>query len=280
MPEITSKTPILITGCQRSGTTLMNLVLNSHPKIWSIDEDVFFLPSIYAYLCNPRMPPFVAFKLPEYAHLLPFIKTLPDRRVIWCIRDPLDAVWSMVKLRLNLAGISASWAVHTGGGWGEIINSIWVLSEKQKSALAEPMKEFHRLTDKFVKLSQSTKDLTVIEREECVFMAALCWRIKNEMPALYQAENIDFHIAKYEEIVAEPKERIEKVLDYIGAEWSDEVLRHHQKHEGKSIGETSNTRPIDKDSVGRGKENLTQAEQDIVKSICEQAATEWGYELN
>jgi hypothetical protein len=256
----------------------MNLVLNSHPKIWSLDEDVFFLPSLYVYLFNPKMPPYVAFKLPEYAHMVPFIKMLPDPRVIWCIRDPLDAVWSMLALQLDVGGITAPWAAHTAGGWGEIMNSIWVLSDEQKSQLAGPMKEFQRLTNKFVGLSQSNKDLTgLIERKECAFMAALCWRIKNELPALYKAQGVDFHVARYEEIVTSPKERIAEILAYIGVDWDDKVLMHHRLHEGVSIGNTSNRRAIDKSSVGKGKKNLTQEEQDLIKSICHTTAKMWNY---
>ena len=77
MSKLTTRVPILITGCQRSGTTLMNLILDSHPKIWGIDEDRFDFPSIYGYLSAPIPAPFVSFKLPRYAHIMPFIEMLP-----------------------------------------------------------------------------------------------------------------------------------------------------------------------------------------------------------
>ena len=34
--------PILVLGCQRSGTTLLNLILDSHPQIHGFDETVLF----------------------------------------------------------------------------------------------------------------------------------------------------------------------------------------------------------------------------------------------
>ena len=276
MSNSISRIPIFITGCQRSGTTLLNLILNSHPKIWSIDEDIFLFQSIYRYLSVPQMPPFVAFKLPEYAHILPFIKMLPDIRVVWCIRDPIDTVWSMVKLQLTVKGVTAPWAVHpSGGGWSQIMNSYWVLSDESKNDLAAPMKEYFRISEKFSSLS--LKDLENIDRRDSVFMGALCWRIKNELPTMYKAEKIDFHTAKYEDLVANPKERIAEILHYIGVDWSDEVLKHHQLHRGGSIGDTSNTRSIDKKSVAQGKKNFSQEELSTIESICGKTAREWGY---
>ena len=45
-----SRKPILITGCQRSGTTLMSLILDSHPEIFNIDEYKFEYFAINTYL--------------------------------------------------------------------------------------------------------------------------------------------------------------------------------------------------------------------------------------
>jgi len=95
----------------------MNLILNSHPAIRGIDESKFSFPAIYRYLNEPMAPAklFVAFKLPMYAHMLSFIDTLPGCKVIWCIRDPLDVVASMEKLRAT-TGSGIPWAAHPEGG--------------------------------------------------------------------------------------------------------------------------------------------------------------------
>lgn len=279
MSNLMTRTPILITGCQRSGTTLINLILNSHPKIWGIDEDKFSFPYIYSYLSSPvpQALPFVSFKLPRYAHILPFIEMLPGCRVLWCIRDPMDVVWSMVKLNLNLGNINAPWAAHPGGGLSEITNSYLVLNDEQKGELRDHMAEFARLTEKFKNFPKSPENMTAIDRRDCVFMGALCWRIKNELPRLYKARNIDFHVIRYADLVTNPKDQIAKILDYIGADWSEEVLMHHRLHKGVSIGNTSNTRAIDQNSLGMGKRNLSQEERDLIKSVCEKTAQSWNY---
>lgn len=275
-----ARTPILITGCQRSGTTLMNLILDSHPKIWGIDEDRFDFPSIYAYLSVPMAAPFVSFKLPRFAHLMPVIEMMPDCRVLWCIRDPLDTVSSMVKLNLKVGELTAPWAVHPAGGWSEINTSYWVLNDSQKAELRQLMQEFGKLGEKFQNRLKAKEGLMGVDRRDCVFMGALCWRIKNELPLLYKDRNIDFHEVRYADLVSDPKGRIAEILDYIGIEWSDEVLMHHRLHKGVSIGNTSNTRAIDQSGVGSGKKNLSQEEQDIVKTVCGETALKWNYNFD
>jgi Sulfotransferase domain len=282
MSKLITRTPILITGCQRSGTTLMNLILNSHPRIHSIDEDKFMFPSIYNYLSAPQSqaPPFVSFKLPGYAHMLPFIKMLPGCRVLWCVRNPLDTVWSMIKLHLPMGSNSIPWAVHPHGGWLEIMNSYWVLSDKQRGDLSGDMAEFAKLTEKLVKVWGTPDNMTAIERRTRVFMGALCWRIKNELPALYKAKKIDFHVIRYDDLVSNPKDRIMEILDYIGVEWSDAVLKHHRLHDGMSIGNTLNTRAIDQSSMGQGENNLSLEGQALIKTICDKTARRWNYRFN
>jgi len=253
-------TPILITGCQRSGTTLMNLVLNSHPDILCIDEDRFRYPSINTYLNAQWLPAFVCFKLPRYAPILQFIKSLPDLKIIWCIRDPIDTVWSMMNLKVDLdENDTVSWAAHPTGAQAEIVDSFWSLNETMKRQLSGHINRFHGIARK-----------PPLERSklENIFTGALCWTIKNALPERYKEENIGFYTVHYEKLVTSPKHTIRSVLDHIGAEWNDDVLRHHEKHAGNSIGNTRNTRAIDSRSIGQGVVNFTREEADHISSVC------------
>jgi len=278
MSKMPTRTPILITGCQRCGTTLMNLILDSHPAIWGIDEEKFAFPSIYSYLAAPmpQAPPFVSFKLPQYAHILPFIEMLPGCRVLWCVRDPVDVVWSMVKLGSE----SIPWAAHPSGGWAEVSNAYWMLDDERKREISGYMAEFARLTEKFVKLANTPGSGMKIERRDSVFIGALCWRIKNELPSLYKNRKIDFHVIRYADLVRQPQEHIADALDYIGVDWDDNVLMHHRLHKGTSIGNTSNTRAIDQNSLGAGRKNLSEEEQGLIKVICGKTASNWNFNLN
>ncbi len=80
---------ILITGCQRSGTTLLHLILDSHPEVHGIDEMQFNMQRMVEYINSPGLAPCVSFKLPVASHALRFIESLPDRKILWCVRDLL-----------------------------------------------------------------------------------------------------------------------------------------------------------------------------------------------
>lgn len=262
--------PIIITGCQRSGTTLTSLILDSHPDIKGVDEFDFLPPMIFRYLCepDPEATRFTAFKLPEYANLLPFIDNLQGRRILWCFRNPLDVVWSMVKLNYNVGNTAIPWTIHPRGGWGEIVNNYWALDPKQKIELSIYMNKFWALGEKFKNLSNPPENLRKVDRLDCVFIGALCWRIKNELTSLYKHRNIDFHLVKYDDLVTNPKHTILRMLDYIQIGWRDEVMMHHLLHKGLSIGNTDNSRAIDQNSLGEGEKNLSQDEQKLIKEIC------------
>jgi len=79
---------ILITGCQRSGTTLLHLILDSHPEVHGIDEMQFNPQRTLEYINSPGFAPCISFKLPVASHAFGFIESLPDRKILWCVRAP------------------------------------------------------------------------------------------------------------------------------------------------------------------------------------------------
>lgn len=248
----------------------MNLILDSHPDFHCVDEDQFIIWLINAYVNMHFGKPCVSFKLPRLASMLPVIKSLPDRRILWCVRDPLDVVHSMVKLQLAYQDGKVSWAAHPGGGQMDILNGYWALDASNQERLKPHMARFSMI---------SKKDPPDRNREECIFSSALCWTIKNEITARYDQEQISYHIVRYEELVTEPREQIAAILEYIGVPWNDDVLRHHELHEGRSIGNTSNTRKIDSSSVAQGAGQFSGEEIDLIKSVCDETAHKWHYTI-
>jgi len=151
--------PILITGCQRSGTTLLNLILDSHPQIRGMDEWEFEETLVDEYLTGPEYHPCVAFKLPKVSYLIPALQSIPGIKVLWCIRDPRDVVTSMVRLqqdiKVGIRGkllwslknpqeafsslikfqslpVSISWASYLHGAREEIARSVTTLKQRNR----------------------------------------------------------------------------------------------------------------------------------------------------
>lgn len=264
--------PVLITGCQRSGTTLMHLILDSHPDIVSFDEFDYREDNLSTYLSASEYGPRVAFKLPTYASGISWIRRLlPELQVVWCVRDPRDVVASMLALRFTLSqNSSISWCSDPMGAAKEIDNCVPVLAPHTAEEIG-PYLERYRAIQSLPPLARS--------REDDVFVGALCWRIKNEIPSLYEKEGILYYQVRYENLVRQPREEISRLMASLGVQWHDDVLRHHKLHTGIHLGGTDFSRAIDSTKVGRWRTDLNSAEVDVVQRLTSDVACKFGYEM-
>lgn len=268
---MSANTPILITGCQRSGTTLLDLILDSHAGIHGIDELQFRDERLNEYLLGQQYHPYVLFKLPTYAHAVSAIKSLPKIKVLWCIRDPRDVVASMMNLRLQLDGALVSWAAHPYGVDGEIQNCASVLRAHMGD------ESIDRILQRYLQIRR----LAPTQRSHVakVYAGALCWRLKQELLTIYDLEKIDYKLVIYEKLIANPKHEIGEILDFLGVPWDDNVLKHDQLHHGRSVGNTDNERPIDSSNSGKWQKTLKYDDLGIINTLCSGMAQKYGYKL-
>ncbi len=260
---------ILVTGCQRSGTTMLNLVLDSHPDVHGIDEMQFDVNRMRDYLNSPEFAPVVCLKLPAAAAALWFVESIRGIQVLWALRDPRAVVASMVRLPLALDGRTVPWAAHPAGALVEIDNAVEALNGVPAD-LAEDWQR-HRVTVGTPPERWSPSELAR--------SAALCWRLKNDLLRLYDKAGIAYRIVGYEDLVHEPEAQIRALLTYLKLNWHDDVLRHHLLHRGASVGQTDNTRAVDTNSIDKWREVLASEELAIVHAICGARAQELGYGL-
>ena len=288
---------IIITGCQRSGTNLVNLILDSHPQIRGFDEMSLFHweviqplmaaeegrevtaedglalmtvdDRIAAHLADPQHPPYVAFQLPPYASKIAYLKSLrPAMRILWCLRDPRDVVTSMLKLGLPFTRSEiVPWAVHPAAEF-EIDQALRQLSEQVRQALSNHLELYEIVRQKSPR---------VRTRYDGVLMGALCWRIKNELLAVYEREQLPFSVIRYEELIRDPQQQIEKVLADLDLPWHETVLRHHELHRGLVSGETDSARPIDATNTAKWRAVLSNEELEVVHKVTSGLALQLGY---
>jgi hypothetical protein len=263
--------PILITGCQRSGTTLLHLILDSHPDITGIDEPVFGEIPLIEYLHNPLYHPNVSFKLPAASYQAEFIKTISGIKVLWCIRDPRDVVLSMMNLKVLIKKDAAlPWVIHPEGAVREIENIAETLQKKMGDELINHYKIYKEISRKLPSL------WTI---EEKVYVASLCWRMKQDLLTIYEEHGITYQVVHYESLINNPENVIRGVLDFIGIPWHENVLRHHLLHSGVSVGSTVNTRPIDNSNTGKWVTTFDPKILNIIYVMCSEAAARHGYQL-
>ena len=246
--------PIFIGGLQRSGTSLMRRLLDSHPRIACARESPLFyenrLERIYTelrtiwptllnphYVFDPHMVDQVMAGLIHQAVLIPycqkrgkprwanktpetilFIDTLlalfPAAQFIHMIRDPRDALCSVRKK-------------YCSGKGAKYYRPIWATGKPGETA-----EEWCR-------------------RINC----GLAWR---EQPDRYRE-------VRYEELVTQPEATLRPLFAFLGEPWVASVLENN---------------PIFSTSVGRWRSELSAAEVAEIEAVAGETMLALGYPLS
>ncbi|MGH7619594.1 MAG: sulfotransferase family protein [Gemmatimonadaceae bacterium] len=269
----------VIVGCQRSGTTLMRLILESHSKIACVDETLSYQMLARGGDTAPagsRM----AYKIPVWTEQLlePVLDvnelssvagqtTLPSfyrgEQIIFMVRHPLDTIVSMMRLKLG----AMSWLERVG---------IPVLEQKLRNP--DFVAAFR---DEVARLDASSDRLDA-EADRLIAFAALFWKVKTAALLRYRAAGLPVHAVTYERLVATPAPVLRDLMIFLRLEWEDALLRHDrtphaQIRDGRAVGGTDPTRPIDEDSVGQWSTMLTPSQQRVARSIVGSLEDTLGY---
>jgi hypothetical protein len=253
----------LIAGCQRSGTTMMRLILESHRDIQCIDEQHSY-EVLAGRVAQPEPAvPVVGFKIPVWSEQLlqerlhwneysyqygsePIPNFYEREPVIFMVRSPLDTISSMMKLKVE----SDSWLQRVG------------------VPVVRSMAEGGRLSDEH----RADLDFASSCEDPEVALGALYWKIKSSAALSYVGAGLPVHLVIYERFVAGPAAFLPGILAHIGVDWDDSVLLHHERShaeivDGKAIGDTDPARAIDTRSIGHSSAALSASQRDLVAGI-------------
>ncbi len=249
-----------ILGCQRTGTTLMRLVLESHPDLYCYDE----LRS-YAVLQKSvaaEFPPsaHVGFKIPRWTEQLacpvlwdegpegPCENFYRGETIVFLLRDVRDTVASMFKLKSG----NANWC------------EIWV-----------PQIIEAKLARDATFRARYSAELEMVENchNRLVGLAALYWKYKTDAFFLYREKAFPVLPVCYEQLVTHPRPILHAVCAHLGMAFHENLLRHNEfRHaelfgSGLTLGDTDPRRPIGKTSVGQWTRFLGAADIDLIARI-------------
>lgn len=247
----------IITGCQRSGTTLLGMALHAHKGLDVIEEDnnrfhervgetllLKFQTCLKSTLSAAQQ---TGFKAPRDSHrLTSFILDNPKMKTLWLRRPVVQVAASMVSLKPKPGG--ASWAM----GWAprEIRKHI---AQFKDSGLA---KDFER-----------AEKIPHDKTREIAF-AALCWRAKEAQRHFYQHQtNASILDVVYEDLVRDPKRSLSRVLAYLDVEWDDNILQHRHILKAEiRPGLSSTQRPIDTQSLEKWQSLFNASDLSVIKA--------------
>ena len=244
LTRLISKKIIFILGCQRSGTTLLYMLLSSHPSVIGYNEDElnFLFPGLKTLLhsinYSATQGRFGCYKLPMKTPELKIIQNkYKHSKILWIIRHPYSVVSSMRSLIRP----------HTGKNW---------LITNGRIELKQHSKMFPEIAD------------IDIEKLDEITLGAYIYNYKILAFQKYEEKKLNVFLIKFEDLVKDINETLRPILMRIGLGWDDAILSHHKTHQEKHyVGKNIGSRPVDKSRINP-KLNLSLEEMEKIKKIC------------
>lgn len=253
----------MVLGSHRSGTTVLTLALNAHPKILAIDEigdathhpptDYLRKEHLLRELRDEVVGTYdaVVFKMPFY---VPRVKYLADRcssaKCILLQRDPRAVVRSLLSMQ--------------DGKWLEATGEAQLASVIR--AINDPAEQ---------KYLQEKYDA---EKDDVHVLPALLWRAKHSLLKEYRKlwDHVDM---TYEDFTRYPQRELGRLLAHMKIAWDDAILNHHKVAigDGYAAGGTLKDRAIDTASLTLWHDELSNDAAIKIVEICEEQMKEAGY---
>jgi hypothetical protein len=261
-PELNNSKKIFIIGCQRSGTTLLGMMLGAHPAISTYDEPESYAmhPCVCSSLCDTckwvsrvdatqidHKTPYSLHKVPMWTHNPTEICTNhPESKLIFLSRDPKEVVSSMFCLKM------------ASGNW---------IQEQAPREIANMLTKLHQIdpecAEKYTNVYQK------LDQE--ILIGAFCWLLKENFTKY--CTDLPIIRVNYTDLVTDPTKTMHTVTDFLEIDWDESVLQHHMTNFGLKIGHTQGDRSIDTASLQKYQKVLTKSQQKQIEAFVSQHQT-------
>lgn len=249
-----------IVGCQRSGTTLLRLILECHAHVFCYDEMHAYDVLMKGEEQHSGPESLIGFKIPRWTEQL-LQDTLWDEglpgscpsfyhgeKLLFLIRDPRDSVASMYKL----GSVGARWVEM----WPARILLRKILRDGSFRAMY-------------------AEDLARVGQSECFLAAtaAFYWIYKNSAFLQYRKAGLPVHGVRYEELVTNPEPVLRGVCEFLQIDWDDALLEHNKREHtelfvnGLTVGNTDPKQAISTGSIHQAVQFLSSHELRTVDEI-------------
>lgn len=270
--------PIFIVGAQRSGTTLVRLMLNAHSKIAIPEEGTFFIPYFRRYRKNLN-------------------HKFTDRELDTC-RDYILKNAQFKRWGLDENQCRSMIDHLDNPDLSTLIASVYGLYARQqgKKIWSDKTPSFFRMIPVIVELFPHAKFIHVIRDGRDLFLSwrkmdptksntavvAKEWAYKlskcrNDLDLYAKGK---FFEVRYEDLVRKPENVLKDITSFIGVAWEENMLSYWKTSEdyiGRHHSELI-FKPPTTDSVGKWKNGLTDEEINIFETIAHGFLSQYNYE--
>jgi tetratricopeptide (TPR) repeat protein len=258
-PEM-QDSPIFVVGFPRSGTTLLEQMLDAHPALQSMDENPFFnrLSGILGHHDQRILDDLSVLRQYDCDELRKRYNTMVDQRIKrdWNTRlvdkNPLNMLWLPIMVRLFPASKFVLAVRHPC----DVILSCYMQSFRS-SGLAAACSTLERLAHAYVQVMQSwLNDVDVLQ------------------PSVL--------VSRYEDLVDDPARQASRIAQFLELEDASPMLQFDQHARNKAyIGTPSYAQviePVNRKAVGRWQKY--RREMEPLLPILEPMLRHWGYDTS
>jgi hypothetical protein len=252
------KPPVFVLGTQRSGTTLLCQILNSHPGVYVLNE----LGELYPHLEGDSAD----------------------------LRSLEDVLRAKLKLHdVHLGGQGSSDLLSKVGAACErkaadLGKHRWGLKDPHLTYHAERFRSAFP-DSRFVIALRDPRGVVASYLEQRWNVAnaasgALLWKKEVEMQTEFMRRHpAECLLVKYEDLLREPKPVLRRVCDFLGEIYTDDLLDYHRSPPAGYVhaGNVNITRPLQKDVADKWQTALSSRQVGIVEAFCAEAMTAFGY---
>ena len=264
--HISQQSPVIVGGCGRSGTTLLRVMLDSHPHI----------------ACGPETSLLAGGFQPE---------KLASRFDI-----PLDEIWQLRKAAADHAHFVELFFTRYAAARGK---QRWAEKTPQNVRYTDYI-FLHFPLAKFIHVIRDGRDVVcsirTFPRFRVVNGQRVPTNIRRPLPPCIQRwlsrtaagmkwrGHPNYFEVHYEDIVNDPEATLRKVCDFIGEPWSAVMLEYHKHDEpsrdpSRFPANVAATQPLSKKAMQRWRTDLTEAEQRLFNELAGHRLQELGYEV-
>ncbi|MGH3089946.1 MAG: sulfotransferase family protein [Rubrobacteraceae bacterium] len=222
---------VFAVGCPRSGTTLLQRMLDNHPRL-AVANDTHFIPKFIKEASVGEDPPLTEELVEEVRGYRRFY-------------------------RLGVSDEAVHRAAERSGTYGEFVGALYseFAGKSGKSLGGEKTPDYVRDLPKLHALFPWVKTVHIIRDGRDVALSTLKWANENKGPgrldlwneepvavcALWWRRQVEAgmkdgrklgarscHEVKYEDLVAEPEERLREISDFLDLTYAPEMARFHE----------------------------------------------------
>jgi hypothetical protein len=281
-----TESPLFILGSERSGTTLLRLMLTSHPEVCIPPESIFYInlrkkyyDCIHSQNALNRFidelykdEKFLEWKVPE-TELRKYLNTFPYKDYPALAGEIYNYYAAKNKPQATIVGDkNPHFTFHASTLFHDFPRAKVLLIVRDVRAVYNSVKK------KFIQDGRSRKKLIGLITDR--------WKASGSVWESYRSSS-NFCVIRYEDLLTDPETILEQICRWLGINFDREMMLYHQKNRLLELVPKSQVKwlqltfsPVEKARMDAWKHELNSWEAEAIEIMNESTLRRFGYAID